>query len=199
MKDRPPRPARQPGTDNHTRAAILDAAEAIMRDEGYAAVSSRKVASRADLKSQLVHYYFATMDDLFLALFRRVEERHFARLATAVTAKAPLRALWALCIDAGGPRLTREFVAMATHRDALRHEIARSAERTRGIFVAALSRAVEDRGLPADAWPPIVLAMLMDGAARLILSDRMLGTAMGHDETLAFIERQLALIDRAPA
>src|SRR5262249_22294781 len=39
-----------------TRNAILDATEAIMREEGYAAVSSRRVAEKAGLKSQLVHY-----------------------------------------------------------------------------------------------------------------------------------------------
>ena len=53
------------------RAAILDATESIMLEEGYAAVSSRKVASRAGLTSQLLHYYFRTMDDLFIAVFVR--------------------------------------------------------------------------------------------------------------------------------
>ena len=51
-----------------TRQALLDAAEQVMREEGYAAVTSRRVAQRAGLKPQLVHYYFRTMDELFLAL-----------------------------------------------------------------------------------------------------------------------------------
>ena len=54
-----------------THAALLDAAEALMLAEGYAAVSSRRAAAAAGLKPALVHYYFATMDDLFLALYRR--------------------------------------------------------------------------------------------------------------------------------
>ena len=55
--------------DSKTRAQLLDAAERLMRDEGYAAVTSRRVAAEAGLKPQLVHYYFRTMDDLFVDLF----------------------------------------------------------------------------------------------------------------------------------
>ena len=180
-----------------TRTAILDAAEQIMRDEGYTAVTSRKVAARAGLKSQLVHYYFGTMDELFLAVFQRVEQQHFARMAQALASKRPLSGLWALCIDSSGPRLTKEFVAMATHRAPLRKEIARSAERTRAIFTAVLTRIADERDLPHDSWPPAALAVLIDGAARLIVSERALGTCAGHDETIALIERHLDRVEPA--
>ena len=43
-------------------------------EEGYAAVTSRRVADAAGLKPQLVHYYFRTMEDLFLEVFRRRAE-----------------------------------------------------------------------------------------------------------------------------
>lgn len=176
---------------NTTRTAILDATEEIIRDEGYAAVSSRKVASRAGLKSQLVHYYFKAMDELFMAVLHRVEEQHFQRLAQAVASKAPLRSIWGLLVDSHGPRLTKEFVAMATHRDMLRKEIARSAERTRSIVTALLSKAMDEQGMGHAEYPPVVMAVLMDGAARLIVSDAVLGTSAGHEETIAFVERFL--------
>ena len=38
-----------------------------MIDEGYAAVSTRRVAAKAGLTPPLVHYYFPTTDDLLLA------------------------------------------------------------------------------------------------------------------------------------
>ena len=52
--------------DAKNRSVLLDAAEQLMLEEGYAAVTSRRVAEKAALKPQLVHYYFRTMDDLFL-------------------------------------------------------------------------------------------------------------------------------------
>ena len=68
-RSRKRRPERKIGGESSlTRTALLDAAEKLMRKEGYAAVTSRKLASVAKLTPQLVHYYFRTMDELYLAL-----------------------------------------------------------------------------------------------------------------------------------
>jgi TetR/AcrR family transcriptional regulator len=179
-----------------SRTAILAAAEQIMREEGYAAVSSRKIAARAGLKSQLVHYYFRTMDELFQELLRRVEEQFFLRLAQAVAAPRALRAVWELCKDADGPGLTNEFVAMAIHHEGLRSEIARSAERTRSIIVAQLERLLTDNAISQDAWSPLALAVMIDGTARLLVADAVLGTSMGHREAIALIERQITSLEQ---
>jgi AcrR family transcriptional regulator len=185
--------------NNVTRVAILEATEQIMREEGYAAVSSRKIAAKAGLKSQLVHYYFRSMDELFLALFQRVEEQHFQLLTQALASKEPLHTLWKISVNANGPWLSKEFIALATHREHLRQEIARGTERTRRIYSAILSRVLEERGVQREAWPPIVLSILLDGAARLINSETALGTSEGHAETIAFIEHYLDQIEGRPA
>ncbi len=59
-----------------------------MLEEGYAAVTSRRVAAQAGLKPQLVHYYFRTMDDLFLAAYRRRAEQGLERLAQALASRS---------------------------------------------------------------------------------------------------------------
>lgn len=185
--------------NQQTRSAILDATEQIMREEGYAAVSSRKVAAKAGLKSQLVHYHFGTMDDLFLALFRRVEEQHFRLLAQAMASKQPLRALWKLSIDTAKPRLSKDFIALATHHETLRGEIARSTERTRSMQIATMERLARECGIDPDALPPVALAILMEGAARLMMSETALGTTAGHAETIAFVEAQIERLESVPA
>ena len=68
-------PRRIGAPDAKNRIVLLDAAEQLLIEEGYAAVTSRRVADRAGLKPQLVHYYFRTMEDLFLAVFHRRAER----------------------------------------------------------------------------------------------------------------------------
>ena len=60
--------------DAKNRALLLDAAEQLMLEEGYAAVTSRRLANKAGLKPQLVHYYFRTMEELFVEVFRRRAE-----------------------------------------------------------------------------------------------------------------------------
>ena len=76
--------------DPTTKDAILDAAETLMVDEGYAAVTSRRVAAVAGVNSALVYYYFDSMDGLFIALFRRGADRSFGRLEEALTSSQPL-------------------------------------------------------------------------------------------------------------
>src|SRR3984885_3650882 len=111
------------------RQVLLDAAEQLMLAEGYAAVTARRVASQAGLKYQLVHYYFRTMDDLFLALFRQRAEEGLERQRQALTSAQPLWALWDLSRDPRGTALTMEFVALANHRKAIRAEIRAVSER----------------------------------------------------------------------
>src|SRR5438105_6756784 len=108
--------------DSKTRAQLLDAAEKLLLEEGYAAVTSRRVAAKAGLKPQLVHYYFRTMDDLFVEVFRRRAEENVERLRKAVEADGSLRNLWTLNADPRGARFNTEMVALANHRKALRAE-----------------------------------------------------------------------------
>src|SRR5204862_1290886 len=103
-----PSPRRIGAEDSKTRAQLLDAAEHLLLEEGYAAVTSRRVAAKAGLKPQLVHYYFRTMDDLFVQVFRRRAEQNVERLRKAVEADGSLRNLWALNADSRGARFNTE-------------------------------------------------------------------------------------------
>lgn len=50
-----------------TRAEILAAARALFAEEGYGSVSMRRIAARADVDPSLIHHYFGSKNDLFLA------------------------------------------------------------------------------------------------------------------------------------
>jgi len=179
-----------------TRDAILSATEKIMREEGYAAVSSRRVASVAGLKSQLVHYHFGTMDDLFLALFRRAEAEYFERHTQAVISSNPIRALWALSIDRQGMGLIFEFMALANHRDIIRKQIAESKIRIRTMQVAMLTRALEGNDALSDICAPNVLSVLIAGTALQLITETAIGVSDAHADTLAFADRLIGMIER---
>jgi AcrR family transcriptional regulator len=179
-----------------TREIILDATETIMLEEGYAAVSSRRVATTAGLKSQLVHYHFGTMDDLFLALFQRAETQYFDRHLRAVASSKPLRELWELSIDRSGMGLIFEFMALANHRETIRKEIARANVRTRSMRVALLTRALEESGVALDICPPNVLSLLIAGAALQLVIEEAIGVSTAHADTLVFIEQLIQKIEQ---
>src|SRR4051794_3610066 len=92
-------------------ARLLDVTEEIILQEGYAAVSSRSVAARAGIQAPLVHYYFPTIDELFVAVLRRRAEPNVDRMAAALGSPEPFRAWWQLASDPRGTALLLEFIA----------------------------------------------------------------------------------------
>jgi AcrR family transcriptional regulator len=187
-------PRRIGATDSKTRAQLLDAAELLLLEEGYAAVTSRRVAAKAGLKPQLVHYYFRTMDDLFVEVFRRRADENLARAERALAADGSLRMLWELNADPRGARFNIEFVALANHRKAIRTEIARYAERYRAAQLEAVTAALRDIGVTDDDLPPVVALLLMTGVTQVMALEDALGVTAGHETTAAFIARTIARV-----
>jgi len=181
--------------DAKNRTVLLDAAEELMREEGYAAVTSRRVAEKAGLKPQLVHYYFRTMDELFLELFRRRADQmeHYHHLA--LSSPQPLWALWELNTDAAGTAMTMEFIALANHRKTLRVEIARYAELFRNEQIKTITAAMERYDVPFEEYSPTVLMVLMTGATQVLVQEQLLGMSAGHEETLKFAARWLTFLE----
>jgi len=184
--------------DSKTRARLLDAAEVLLLEEGYAAVTSRRLAARAGLKPQLVHYYFRTMDDLFVETFRRRAEENLARFERAIADDGSLGNLWRLNADPRGARFSIELVALANHRKAIRAEIARYAERFRAAQVEAVRTALARHDIHEDTLPPIVALLTMTGIAQVLALEDALGVTAGHDTTVDFIERAIAELEAPP-
>jgi AcrR family transcriptional regulator len=184
--------------DAKNRGVLLDAAEQLMLEEGYAAVTSRRVAEKAALKPQLVHYYFRTMDDLFLAAFRRRAEEGLRVQAQALQSPQPLWALWRFSTDSAATALTMEYVALANHRKALKAEIAYYAERFREDQRKALSTVLERYGAPAADVPPLVWSVLITGVSQVLVMEQALGMSAGHSETVEFVERYLRRLEGEP-
>jgi AcrR family transcriptional regulator len=193
-----PSPRRLGAEDSATRVQLLDAAEQLLLEEGYAAVTSRRVAAKAGLKPQLVHYYFRTMDDLYLAVFRRRAEANVARFEATTASEGSLGALWEVNADPRGAAFMIEFVALANHRKEIRAEIARYAERWRAAQLAALTAALAAAGIGPDQLPPSAALLLMTGLSQVLAIERALGVTAGHDATVAFVERAIRQIESPP-
>jgi AcrR family transcriptional regulator len=173
-----------------TREALIDATAQIMVDEGYAAATSRRVAAKAGVKPALVHYYFPSMDDLFVAVLRDKAETNLQRQRQAIAEAKPLHALWELS-SAHDAQLFTEFLAMANHRKAIRSEISSYAMRFRDLEEGAMTLALKARGIDLEACPPVVMSMIMGSLAGMLLHEEGLGITRGHDEARAFIEQCL--------
>ena len=74
---------------NERVVAILEAAKAVLVEEGFAALSLREVAKRADMTVGNVGYYFPSKDSLLAALAEHIFDRWDARFRRHVPADLP--------------------------------------------------------------------------------------------------------------
>jgi AcrR family transcriptional regulator len=179
--------------DSAARDRVLDATIQIMLEEGYAAATSRRVAALAGVKPALVHYYFPSMDDLYLAVFRRGAEANLDRQQAALASDRPLRALWETVSEPHGTRLMLEFAGLANHRKEIKAEISAWSERWREMQTTALNFIVRQSGMDAEEFPPAALAVVVAAIGRTLVLEQALGTTGGHEEAVALVNR---FIDR---
>ncbi|PEQ13589.1 hypothetical protein B2G71_04460 [Novosphingobium sp. PC22D] len=178
------------------REAILDAAEQVMRENGYAAVTSRRVAAVAGLKAQLVHYYFQSMDELFLEVFRRLAREILARQDEAEHADKPLRAMWDLLSDSRYRILIYEFVALGNHRKQVGTEFFQFGDELREKQVKLMRTALKRRGQTDFPWSPEFAAILLHALSRFLSLEAELGVSAGHANAIAVVNYYLDLYDR---
>ncbi len=152
--------------DSESREILLQAAEKLMKAEGYAAVTSRKLASHAGLKPQLVHYYFRTMDELFESLFQRVAARHIASLKKIADGEDRLLRMFELSCDTENAVLHLEFMAMANHRKALRQQIAKFGRELNRIESEIFVDVLASEGIVLDKATPQELSTIFETVAR---------------------------------
>lgn len=166
-----------------------------MLEEGYAAISTRQVATKARLTAPLVHYYFPTTDDLLLAVYQRASQRNSDRVTAALASDQPLRELWTLSTDRTRAMLAVEFMALANHRKRIRAEIAGSIERSRVMQAEVLDRLLREQGLDPRSSPPAGLSLLIAGASRALVMEAALGVSSGHAEAAALVESWLQRLE----
>ncbi|WP_431233111.1 TetR/AcrR family transcriptional regulator [Mycolicibacterium psychrotolerans] len=184
-------PPKSKEKDAGARERLMEATAQIMREEGYAAATSRRVSARAGVRSALVYYYFPTMDDLFVAVLRAGSDASLAKMRQAITADEPLRALWSINTDPRWTGLYAEFVALANHRKVISTELRSYAERVRDIETAAATVALRARGIDLTEFPPVAISMLVAQTARSLCNESAIGMTEGHEELRELVNRYL--------
>jgi AcrR family transcriptional regulator len=136
-----------------TRTLILDAARQRLLTDGYAGLSTRKVAEEAGVPLSQLHYHFGSKGGLILALFEEENARRLERQARTYAENVPLWQRYERAcdfleddLDSGYVRVLQEMIAAGWSNpdigDAVREllgrwyvllaEVARDAERRHG-------------------------------------------------------------------
>jgi AcrR family transcriptional regulator len=101
-----------------TRARILEAARSCLLADGYANLSTRRVAEAADVPLSQIHYYFGSRQELILAVLAAENERLLIRQASMYAGDEPLWRQWDRACDfletdleSGYVRILQEMIA----------------------------------------------------------------------------------------
>lgn len=177
-----------------TRGMILDMTEKLMVAEGYAAVTTRRIAQELGLNSATIHYYYPTTDDLFIALHGRMTDAQIEGLEAVLVSDEPLRAFWDFQSNWAQTALGVEFVALANHRKTIGNVIAGAADAARDRQSDCLDKAFGNLSADPAILPPIALATILVGVGRLLANEERVGITRGHAETRAFIDWALGYL-----
>ncbi|WP_416969708.1 TetR/AcrR family transcriptional regulator [Streptomyces sp. 4F14] len=188
-------PRRMGNENSETRHRLLDITQRLMLKEGYAAVGVRRVAREAGVAPALVLYYFRTLDDLFLAVLRRLADQEYEAQDRALDPSQPLRSLWELSSRPGAALIT-EFTALSNHRKAIRAELAAHSDRYRRAQIELVTRRFAEAGTGFPDVPPAAMVVFTTAVARIIGLEEQMGLTTGHEEARELVQRLLHLTEQ---
>lgn len=162
-----------------TRTGIVDAARQVLLDEGYASLSTRRVADLAGVPLSQIHYHFGSKRQLILAVLAAENARLLGRQREMFDSPEPLWMRWDRACDyleadleSGYVRILQEMIA-AGWSDAI---VAASVREMLGGWYALLAdvaRSEQEQGADLGPFTPDEVAALMGtpflGAEELIL------------------------------
>ncbi len=163
-----------------TRALLLAAASDLLREEGYAATSTRAVAERAGTRLSLVHYHFGSKRGLFLAVLDDFNERLLRRQRAMFSDGRPFAEQWRTAcdylredVDSGYVRALWELWAAGLADPELAERWRATQRGWRELIEARLERFQAERSVKLP-MPPRALATLIgnlfEGAEAEILA-----------------------------
>ena len=178
-------------------ARLMDAAERLLYDVGYAGVTTRAVAAEAGIKHGLVHYYFGSMDELLTQTL----ERFVNQLAEALEALYEDPGLsfadkWRLgsqfWVDEPAsrfPKVLLELLAMGWNMRSLQPRLTQVHARFRAIFERHFGQALRDYGLDETEFPLKVIVAAVTSFQLGLIVEGLSDVHEGHQELLDWIQR----------
>ena len=186
--------ARQEATE-----AILDAAECLLVDVGYARITTRRLAERAGLNQGLVHYYFGSMEEVLLQAVERFTSRLVERQRSMYASDAPFIEKWRAAMsyleedsDSGYQKILLELYALGWNNEAIRNRMRHVHEQWMDVLLPSFEVGLTELGVDKGKYPVEAIVSLVSTFNQGIMLERLSGVDSGRRALLEMIERLLA-------
>jgi AcrR family transcriptional regulator len=186
--------------------AILDGAEALLVEVGYAAITTRKLAERAGVNHGLVHYYFGSMEEVFLQVLERYTARLTARQRALYAGDAPFIEKWRMAMthlvsdeELEYQKIWYELQAMAWSRPEMRARVSRVHDEWQSVLTPAIREELRELGVDGRRYPADAMVSLVVTFNEGVMLERLMGVDSGHQQLLQMIDRMLVRMERERA
>lgn len=183
--------------------AILDAAERLLIEVGHAAISTRKLAEEAGVNAGLIHYYFGSMEEVFLQVLERFTARLTRRQVAMYGGDLPFIEKWRTAMrylvedrESGYQKLLFELQAMAWNRPEMRERIRGVFQRWDAVLTDAMAAGMRELDIDTQRFPVEAVTCLVAAFNKGIMLDALIGHDYGHRELLDMIDRLHSQLDR---
>ncbi|MGH8572046.1 MAG: TetR/AcrR family transcriptional regulator [Gammaproteobacteria bacterium] len=199
------RTASQPSTRAESEDAFLDAAERLLIGVGYSGITTRRLAEEAGANHGLVHYYFGSMENLFVRVLERFTERLVARqrqmyartdISGADKWKTAMGYLEA-DLAAGYPKIWLELQSLGWNRPDIAERVAEVNREWRDVLTDAFDRMMGEYGIDRDQFPLAAMVSLVMTFNEGIMVERLSGISTGHRELMEMVGRWLESLEEA--
>lgn len=184
------------------REVLLDAAERLLVAEGYAAATTRRVAERAGLNHGLIHYYFGSMEELFVQVLERFTGSLIERQREMYSQDVPFLKKWRAAMDylgedaaSGYQKLWLELQAMAWNKPELRERVAKVNAAWREVLTDAFDAAAKEYGLERGSFPVDALVSLAMTFNQGLILERLSGVTDGHAALMVAVDGWLSSLE----
>ncbi|MYM61918.1 TetR/AcrR family transcriptional regulator [Pseudomaricurvus sp. HS19] len=175
---------------SETRSQLIDAADQILKQEGSAALTARKVADKIGLSRHIVNYYFGSMEELIVAILQRDRSNFRELYRAALESDDPLRIITQRGIDISAKNF--DLIALAFRYDAVRSELTQAIEEFRTLQTEILTRHLDARGIQPSV-APMVTASILQILSQTISAEAAIGVTCGHDQIRSYIDSWLEM------
>jgi TetR/AcrR family transcriptional regulator len=194
----------RPLAQNETVTAFLDAAERLLIEVGYANITTRRLAEEAGANHGLVHYYFGSMEQLFVSVLERYTDRLITRQQAMYAGNEPFIEKWRKAMgfldndrQSGYQKIWFELQAMAWNQPEMRERLAREHRKWTATLTEAFAPAMAEYGLDAERFPVEAMVALVVTFNEGIILERLGGIYDGHAALLAMIDNWLVSLEAA--
>ena len=174
---------------------LLDAAERLLVEVGYAGITTRRLAEEAGVNHGLVHYYFGSNENLLVRALERFTQRLTARQRELYSGDEPFVEKWRTAMrflvseDTTYEKVWLELQALSWNDPGIRARLAEVNAEWRAVLTEAFREPHRELGveMPLEALVALVMTFNIG-----IIVERLGDVHDGHAELLDWIDGWLS-------